>query len=96
MRYAQRTLHFDVSLMTCFRRAYVLGDTFFYTMVTERRAPYSLYGYLPRFPAHGQSRMPPTLAVPFRIDAMVLLDNHLHAIWTLPEGSWQPACREAK
>ena len=32
-------LHFGVPLMSHFRRAYVPGGSFFFTVVTERRAP---------------------------------------------------------
>ena len=88
MRYAQRTffnLHFGVPLMSHFRRAYVPGGSFFFTVLTERRAPIL---------CANTSRVFLRTAIrecrqqwPFRIDALVLLDNHLHAILTLPEGN---------
>ena len=70
--------------MPHFRRAYVPGGSFFFTVVTEQRAPIL---------CTDTSRLFLRTAIlecrqrwPFRIDAMVLLDNHLHAILTLPEG----------
>lgn len=70
--------------MSNYRRAYVPGGSFFFTLVTERRAPIfrsptartclatALRDYRNRWP--------------FRLDALVLLDDHLHAMWTLPDG----------
>ena len=79
----QRLLCFCVPLMSYFRRAYVLGGSFF-TEVTERCAPIL---------CTDTSRIFLRTAIrecrqrrQFRIDAMVLLDNHLHAILTMPEG----------
>ena len=84
-------LHSGVTLMPHFRRAYVPGGSFFFTMVTERRAPIL---------CTDTSRLFLRTAIrecrqrwPFRIDAMVLLDNHLHAIWILPEGDTRYSAR---
>jgi putative transposase len=70
--------------MSDFRRFYVPGGSFFFTVVTERRAPILCLD---------DSRVLLRKAImecrrrwPFRIDAFVLLDDQLHAIWTLPEG----------
>ena len=67
-----------------FRRAYVPGGYFFFTVVTEQRA---------LILCTDTSRVFLRTAIcecrqrwPFRIDALVLLDNHLHAILILPEG----------
>jgi len=67
-----------------YRRAYLPGGTFFFTLVTYNRA---------RFLCDEQARtvLRTCLATcrqrhPFTIDAMVLLPDHLHALWTLPEG----------
>ena len=77
--------------MSHFRRAYVPGGSFFFTVVTERRAPIL---------STDTSRIFLCTAIrecrqrwPFRIDAMVLLDNHLHAILTLPEGDTRYSAR---
>lgn len=70
--------------MPYYRRAHVPGGTFFFTVVTEQRAE-----LLTTEPARAILRN----AVqecrqrwPFRIDAFVLLKDHLHALWTLPPG----------
>jgi len=70
--------------MSHFRRAYVPCGSFFFTVVTEQLTPIL---------CTDTSRIFLRTAIrecrqqwPFRIDAMVLLDNHLHAILTLPEG----------
>lgn len=69
--------------MADYRRCYVPGGSFFFTVVTERRAAI-LGNDLSRdllraaFRACGQRW-------PFRVDALVMLRDHLHAIWTLPQ-----------
>ena len=77
--------------MSHFRRAYVPGGSFFFTLVTERRAPIlcteTSRAYLHTAIRECQRRWP------FRIDAMVLLDEHLHAILTLPEGDTRYSAR---
>ncbi|MBN1490940.1 MAG: transposase [Phycisphaerae bacterium] len=69
--------------MPVYRRAFVPGGTFFFTLVTEGRA---------RFLCDERSRACLRAAFaetrrrwPFTIDAIVLLLNHLHTLWTLPE-----------
>lgn len=70
--------------MSHFRRAYVPGGSFFFTVITERRAPIlcteTARYYLRLILQDCRQRWP------FRIDALVLLNDHLHAIWTLPPG----------
>ncbi len=70
--------------MPQYRRAHVPGGTFFFTVVTHRRrrlfhveANRTLLGDVIRDVRRDWS---------FAIDAMVLLPDHLHAIWTLPRG----------
>ncbi len=70
--------------MTRYRRAVVGGGTYFFTVVTFRRR---------RFLTDEEPRRWLREAIeatrrdwPFRIDAWVLLPDHLHCIWTLPEG----------
>jgi len=66
-----------------YRRCYVPGGSFFFTVVTERRA-----GIL----ANDQARDCLREAIrhcrqylPFRVDALVMLPDHVHAIWTMPQ-----------
>ncbi len=70
--------------MPNYRRAQVAGASYFFTVVTHHRRP------LFSEPAHIQllrTAMRTTLqSHPFRIDAMVVLPDHVHAIWTLPTG----------
>ncbi len=65
-----------------YRRAFMPGGSFFFTVVTEKRQP-----LLASAEAVETLRMA-TRAVrstrPFALDAMVVLPDHLHCIWTLP------------
>jgi REP-associated tyrosine transposase len=67
-----------------YRRSFVPGGTFFFTQVTEGRA-----GFLCEAGARQilrQSLVSARERWPFRTDAMVLLPDHWHAVWSLPEG----------
>jgi len=79
--------------MTRYRRATIGGGTFFFTVVTYRRR---------RFLTDPQPRQWLREAIettradhPFDIDAWVLLPDHLHCIWTLPQGDADYATRWA-
>jgi putative transposase len=67
-----------------YRRAFRPGGTFFFTLVTAARAPV-FSKPMARTLLHDAIE-----AVrkdrPFEIDAIVLLPDHLHALWTLPAG----------
>ncbi len=67
-----------------YRRAKVSGGTYFFTVVTSDRRP------LFQDPEHiailRQSFRSVRTKHPFIIDAAVILPDHLHCIWTLPEG----------
>jgi putative transposase len=70
--------------MPSFRRAFLPGGTFFFTVVTECRAPIL---HLPSARAAlGWAIRRCRDRWPFRVDAIVLLPDHLHAIWSLPGG----------
>lgn len=69
--------------MPNYRRAKTKGGTYFFTVNTCRRQPYF---------AHESARQALREAIrvvraqrPFRIEAWVLLPDHLHCIWTLPD-----------
>ena len=70
--------------MRTVRRVHASGGTYFFTVVTAGRAP-----VLAR-PTHVRSLRRALVATqashPFAIDALVMLPDHLHCIWTLPEG----------
>ncbi len=70
--------------MSHYRRNYVEGGTYFFTVVTYRRrkiltADLSRECLRAAIETIKQDR-------PFEIVAMVLLPDHLHAVWTLPPG----------
>jgi putative transposase len=70
--------------MSKYRRANMKGATYFFTVVTERRQAIL---------TNDDVRVALRAAIikvreshPFTIEAWVLLPDHLHCIWTLPEG----------
>jgi putative transposase len=69
--------------MSNYRRNYVPGGTYFLTLVTHERKPLfeaeSSRELLRRALRHVKEKRP------FTIEAMVLLPDHLHCIWTLPK-----------
>jgi putative transposase len=70
--------------MSHYRRAKVTGGTYFFTVNTFRRLPV-LTEEPVRLALREAIRI--TRAThPFSIEAWVLLPDHLHCIWTLPEG----------
>lgn len=70
--------------MSDYRRFYISGGSYFFTVVTERRAAIlandSARDCLREAIRHCQKQLP------FHVDALVLLPDHIHTIWTLPEG----------
>jgi putative transposase len=70
--------------MPNYRRNYVPGGTYFFTLVTQDRRPI-LTTPLARRCLRDALELERSKA-PFTLDAIVLLPDHLHAIWTLPEG----------
>ncbi|MFO0851107.1 MAG: transposase [Gemmataceae bacterium] len=70
--------------MPRYRRAFVPGGTYFFTAVTHQRRPILLGD-------SGRRCLRAALAAvrqrfPFGCEAIVLLPDHLHTIWTLPPG----------
>jgi putative transposase len=67
-----------------YRRLFVPGGTYFFTVVTHLRrrilCDADTIALLRRAVALEKKRHP------FTIEAMVVLPDHLHALWTLPEG----------
>jgi putative transposase len=65
-----------------YRRYYQPGGTYFFTVVTEQRQPL-LIEHIDRLRSafrHGMKRYP------FIIEGIVVLPDHLHTLWRLPEG----------
>jgi putative transposase len=75
--------------MTNYRRNFIAGGSFFFTVnLAERHL--SLTGNIDRLrAAFRETRR----NYPFEIAAMVVLPDHLHTIWTLPEGDAEFATR---
>jgi putative transposase len=72
--------------MMRYRRLRVCGGTYFFTVVTYKRTPFlTLPGHVALLRDAFRYVMN---RHPFAIDAFVLLPDHLHCIWTLPEGDW--------
>jgi putative transposase len=65
-------------------RAKQAGGTFFFTVVTYRRR--QIFSALENLQHLRRAIMEVQSAHPFTIDAWVLLPEHLHCLWTLPEG----------
>jgi putative transposase len=70
--------------MPDYRRACVPGGSFFFTLVTNRRA--RLFSELRGRNLLGSVIRRCLEKWPFKINAMVLLPEHLHTIWSLPPG----------
>lgn len=68
--------------MSNYRRARITGSTVFFTVNSYQRRPIFIEPNFRLVLRHAiqQTR----LAFPFKINALVLLPDHLHCIWTLP------------
>ncbi len=67
-----------------YRRAFVPGGSFFFTLVTEKRRP--LFTSPEAVDVLRQTFRVVKATRPFDLDAIVVLPDHLHCIWTLPPG----------
>ena len=70
--------------MPNYRRYRVEGGTYFFTLKTEFNAP--IFREQAAVAILGNAIRETKKEWPFKIDAMVLLPDHIHAIWTLPAG----------
>lgn len=70
--------------MTNYRRAFVAGGCYFFTVVTQDRRPLFAQAETVARLREGFRRV--KAAQPFEIDAIVILPDHLHTVWRLPEG----------
>ena len=69
--------------MVSYRRNYVLGGTFFFTVTLNDRRSSVLVEHVASLRAAFRKTR---IERPFVIDAIVILPDHLHAIMTLPSG----------
>lgn len=65
-----------------YRRVFVPGATFFFTVVTARRRP--LFRDAAACDLLRQAFRQVARQRPFTVNAMVVLPDHLHCLWTLP------------
>jgi len=76
-----------------YRRIKKAGGTYFFTVVTRGRRPILTSPEVRQALREGISQVRQTM--PFSIEAWVLLPDHLHTIWTLPEHDDRIAARWA-
>ena len=67
-----------------YRRTFQPGGSFFFTVVTAHRRP--IFACADAVALLRQAFRVVRKARPFDIDAIVVLPDHLHCIWTLPDG----------
>ncbi|NKN32893.1 REP-associated tyrosine transposase [Marichromatium bheemlicum] len=66
-----------------YRRDYTQGATYFFTVITFQRTPWFAQAAAVKALRHAvRAEM---ARHPFIIDAIVIMPDHLHAIWTLPD-----------
>jgi putative transposase len=70
--------------MADYRRWYVAGGTYFFTIVTYRRRP--LFGDPANVERLRQAIRSVQRDQPFHIHAAVVLPDHIHFLWSLPRG----------
>lgn len=70
--------------MPNYRRPKIIGGTYFITQVTYQRIPWLCSDLGRRALREAIAKM--REKYPFEIDAFVLLPDHFHCLWTLPEG----------
>ena len=80
--------------MPDYRRWYVPGGTYFFTLVTYRRHP--LFQSAVAREILGQVLREIRAEQPFEVVAIVLLWDHLHTIWALPPGDCDYSTRWRK
>lgn len=77
--------------MATYRRALTKGATYFFTVNTHQR--HAVLTAPPVYQALKESIRLVKQTRPFAIEAFVLLPDHLHCIWTLPENDADYATR---
>lgn len=65
-----------------YRRVYTPGSIYFFTVVTSKRLP--LFSNDIAVSLLREAIQAEMARRPFRIDAMVILPDHIHTLWTLP------------
>lgn len=76
--------------MVKYRRNYLAGGTYFFTVNLQDRKSTLLVDHVNELRyafQHARAKMP------FKIDAIVILPEHIHSIFTLPDGDFNYASR---
>ncbi len=69
--------------MSCYHRLYIPGGTYFFTVRLAQRGAHTLVDEIDLLRSVYGSV---TAEHPVECDAMVVLPDHIHAVWTLPPG----------
>ena len=77
--------------MPNYRRLIIPGATYFFTIVTYQRRPWLCTEIARQTLRESINKV--RKKYPFSIDALVLLPDHIHCIWTLPPGDGDYATR---
>ncbi len=80
--------------MPNYRRTFLAGGTFFFTLATQDRR--RLFGEEAARRCLGEAIREVQAQQPFEMVAIVLMPNHLHCIWTLPDDDDDYSSRWAK
>lgn len=76
-----------------YKRIKIVGGTYFFTVISYNRKPLLTVDIVRKGLRAAINKTRKNL--PFKIDAWVLLPDHLHTIWTLPSGDANFAARWA-
>jgi putative transposase len=76
-----------------YKRIKIAGGTYFFTVISNNRKPLLTLDIVRKGLRDSINKTRKNL--PFKIDAWVLLPDHLHTIWTLPSGDADFAARWA-
>ena len=74
-----------------YRRAFIPGGSWFFTLVTENRRP--IFAAPENVAVLREAFRTVKVKRPFLLDAIVIMPDHLHCIWTLPPGDADFATR---
>ena len=77
--------------MSDYRRVYIRGGCYFFTLVTHQRLPY--FSDKSSVDLLMQAMNSVMVKQPFSVDAMVVLPDHLHCIWRMPSHEWDYSSR---
>jgi REP-associated tyrosine transposase len=74
-----------------YKRLLIPGASYFFTVVTHNRR--AIFNHEKSIDTLRQAFRKVRVKHPFKIDAVVILPDHIHCIWTLPDGNTDYATR---